>query len=72
MPHQLLHKLKSPFFGILITIPSFHSLGNISLCQIHWNRERSISAAFGESSFSSSAGMLSEPAAFLFFIDFIA
>jgi hypothetical protein len=34
MPCQLLHKLKSPFSGILITIPSFLSLGNLSLCQI--------------------------------------
>jgi hypothetical protein len=52
MPRQLLHKLKSPFFGILITIPSFHSTGNISLCQISYNGGRSISAASEESSFS--------------------
>jgi hypothetical protein len=71
MPHRLLHKLRSSFFGIVIIIPSFHSLGNLSFCQISWNRGRHISAVFEESSFSISAGMLSEHAAFLFYIDFI-
>jgi hypothetical protein len=37
-----------------------------------WNKGRSISATFEESRFSISAGMLSEPAAFSFFTDFIA
>jgi hypothetical protein len=57
MPRQLLHKLKSPFFGILITTPSFYSLGNLSFCQIYWNRGRSKSAAFEESSVSIPVGI---------------
>jgi hypothetical protein len=65
VPCQLLHKLKSPFFGVLITIPSFHSIGNISLYQISWNRGKSISAAFEESSFNILAVLVCSPMVFL-------
>jgi len=72
IPRQLSQFALSPFFGILISKPHFQSLGISPSFQILSNRVCNIFAVISRSTFNTSGGMLSTPAAFPHFNSFNA
>ena len=72
IPHQFLHSLKSPFFGIVMVRLSFHFCAILPVFHTSTNSGVSAPAVVNASPLSNSAGMLSVPAALLFFSFFMA
>ncbi|OCT68337.1 hypothetical protein XELAEV_18039636mg [Xenopus laevis] len=63
IPLQLLHFVRSPFFGILTIIPSFHSAGKFSSVHIFNKIGCNKSVVVSISAFKISGAILSTPGA---------
>ena len=72
MVRKLLHCCRLPFFGTVIIKDCFHCVGYCPVSKIFWQITRRASIMALLPACTSSAGMLSTPAAFPFFRNFTA